>query len=195
MDKYTPIYGDPYCYPGTDVLINNFNEQDIDLLEELEAELTEIAAQNIEFHRPPYSLQTMQHIHASLFGDLYSWAGNLRTCDITKGDTRFCNCNFLEQEARKLFSALEQDKWLANLQIALFSDKLAEYYCEFNLLHPFREGNGRTQRHLFDFIANSNGFVIQWDEIKRNEWLNANIVGVLDPNPMANLFRRAINVL
>lgn len=53
---------------------------------------------------------------------------------------------------------LEKDKWLANLKIVEFSDKLAEHYCEFNLLHPFREGNGRTQRYLFDFIANSNGF-------------------------------------
>ncbi|OEE65841.1 cell filamentation protein Fic [Enterovibrio norvegicus FF-33] len=195
MDKYTPIYGDPYCYPGTDVLINNFDERNIYILEELEVDLTEAAAQKIQFRHPPYNLRTMEQIHASLFSDLYPWAGKLRTCDITKGDTRFCNCNFIELEATKLFAALAEDKWLKGLPIAQFAEKLAEHYCEFNLLHPFREGNGRTQRYLFDFIANSNGYVVMWGEIERKEWLNANVMGVFDPEPMAILFRRAINLL
>ncbi|MDX7986921.1 cell filamentation protein Fic [Xenorhabdus sp. 12] len=193
MDKYLTTYGDPYCYKGTNVLINLFNIQDITILEGLESELTAKASEQINFRDPPYSLQTMKEIHQTLFGDIYEWAGELRRCDIIKEETRFCNASFLESEAKRLFSALEKDQWLSGLMWEPFCEKLAEHYCEFNMLHPFREGNGRTQRILFDFIANYNDYTIEWSEIERDEWLCANRRGVgMNYDMMTELFKRAV---
>lgn len=194
MDKYLTTYGDPYVYSGTDVLINLFNIKDLNTLEKLETELTWRSQNSINYQEPPYSLDTMQDIHRTLFKELYDWAGELRRCDIVKGDTRFCNTNFLEREAARLFRCLERDNWLTNLSLEQFCEKLAEHYAEFNMLHPFREGNGRTQRILFDMIAAHSGYQVSWGEIERDEWLYANQQGVnMNYNPMTELFRRAIS--
>jgi len=193
MDKYLTAYGDPYCYKDTNILINLFNIRDLLVLEGLESELTAKAFEQIVYQSPPYSLQTMKGIHQILFGDIYKWAGELRRCDIIKEDTRFCNASFLESQAKILFSNLEKDNWLSGLKWIQFSEKLAEHYSEFNMLHPFREGNGRTQRILFDFIASYNGYGINWGEIERDEWLCANKLGVgMDYKMMTELFQRAV---
>ncbi len=84
-----------------------------------------------------------------MFSDLFDWAGELRTVDISKGNTRFCNAIRIEKEANNLFSMLEQDNYLVGLAYDDFVTKLAEYYCDINVLHPFREGNGRVQRLFF----------------------------------------------
>ncbi|WP_368678956.1 Fic family protein [Dickeya oryzae] len=56
---------------------------------------------------------------------------------------------------------------------------MAKHYAEFNMLHPFREGNGRTQRVLFDYLAAINGYYIAWGNISPSDWIEANVYGVI----------------
>ena len=80
-DKYGTA-GDPACYPGTDVLINKLGLRDGDRLEEAEAEFAAIAVEKIDLGSPPFDLAYLQGLHSQLFGDVYAWAGQVRTIDI-----------------------------------------------------------------------------------------------------------------
>ena len=74
-----------------------------------------------------------------------------------------------------------------------FCDALAEYYCEFNMIHPFREGNGRVQRLFFEHLALSAGYDFDWADVNQVEWIQANIDGVdVNYGSMANIFKRII---
>lgn len=98
LDKYG-VGQDPYCYPGTDVLRNCLGLTDDSALHEAERNLSEIAASQLDFDLPPYDLVYLQRVHRHLFGDVYEWAGELRTVDISKGGTHFCNVTRIEAES------------------------------------------------------------------------------------------------
>lgn len=67
------------------------------------------------------------------------------------------------------------------------------HYCELNMIHPFREGNGRVQRILFEHLALSAGYELDWADIDPQEWIDANIDGVaVDYRAMAGLFDRIV---
>lgn len=176
VDKYG-TGNDPYTYNGTDVLINKFDIKDPAVLEEAEKEFTALAATGIHFKEPPYNFDYFCNIHKTLFGDLFDWAGKIRTIDISKGSTRFCACSFIEREAKKIFKRLEEENHLAGLDKNSFIAKLAEYYCDINVIHPFREGNGRAQRILFEHICIHNGFNLNFSGISVDDWIEANILG------------------
>ena len=103
MDKYG-VGQDPSCYPGTVVLRNRLDIRDQDTLDAAEAEFTAAAMRRIEFVDPPYSMETWRSVHRALFRQVYEWAGELRTVDISKDETRFCKNEFIDGEGRKLFS-------------------------------------------------------------------------------------------
>jgi len=116
-------------------------------------------------------------MHATLFSELYDWAGQIRNVDISKGGTKFCMASRIAPEIEKLFRQLERENYLAGVSGSDFAMKLAEYYAEFNMIHPFREGNGRVQRLFFEYLAAYNGHALDWSSIFPNEWIQANIDG------------------
>lgn len=116
LDKYG-VGDDPYCYPGISILKNKLSIQDEKWLSEAESDLSFVAAAAIEFKESPYDLTYLCNIHYILFSDLYEWSGKLREDDITKGDTRFCNVSFIENQAHKLLSQLSQDNYLVGYRI------------------------------------------------------------------------------
>ncbi len=177
VDKYGTD-GDPSCYPGTSTLINLLNIQDANELEDAERDITLLNATEIEFSPPPYNLDYLCKIHKTLFQDIYAWAGEVRDIDISKENTRFCNVNRVIPEAEKLFSKLAQLDYLENTERSSLIQLIAEYYGEINMLHPFREGNGRTQRILFEHLIINTGHKISWSNITREDWLKANIASV-----------------
>lgn len=190
MDKYDAA-NDHYCYPGTNILKNKLNIREMDKLERAERDITAITVRKIKFSHPPYDLNYMRTLHRQLFSDLYEWAGELRNVDISKGGTRFCHCRYIEAQSQKLFKKLSADNWLKKLSTHdVFCEKLAEYYCEFNMVHPFREGNGRVQRLLFEHLALAAAYDLDWKDVQPNEWIKANIDGVaINYEPMARIFK------
>ncbi|WP_017461769.1 putative adenosine monophosphate-protein transferase Fic [Dyella ginsengisoli] len=192
MDRYDASH-DHYCYKGTSTLKNKLNIQELGQLEVAEREITTLTAKRIHFRQPPYNLDYLRSLHRQLFSDLYDWAGELRSVDISKGGTRFCTCTRVVVESQKLFNALQAKNWLRGMEKGEFCEALAEYYCEFNMVHPFREGNGRVQRLFFEHLALSAGYDFDWADVNQVEWIQANIDGVnVNYGTMANIFKRII---
>jgi len=191
MDKYG-VGQDPYCYPGSDVLRNLLNIHDEEQLHKAERELSEIAVSKFRLLPPPYDLSLLQHIHKSLFSDVYEWAGLLRTVNIQKGDTLFCTADRIAPEAEKIFRVMENAAWFEGASKAELIVKVAETYGDLNVIHLFREGNGRAQRILFEQIINT-GFAVDWWLIKDSAWIPANIDAVTcDYSGLQTIFERCI---
>lgn len=164
-----------YCYPDSDILINKLGIRDADALETAEIALTQARLNEYEPDFDDVSLSALRAIHFHLFQDLYGWAGEFRIVDISKGSTRFANASRIEPEAAKLFGQLAQEDHLKGLPRSQFVKRLAHYYCELNVIHPFRDGNGRTQRLMFEVICINAGYALRWEPIGRAEWVDANI--------------------
>lgn len=192
LDKYG-TGDDPYCYLGGSVLQNLLNIEDDKELAKAEAELTALAVEEIEFNLPPYDLDYLRSLHKQVFVDVYEWAGELRSIDMSKGTTRFCTCKRIEPEADKLFQQLADGNYYEDYDREAFVAAIAEFYIELNMVHPFREGNGRAQRLLFEHIIINAGFEFDLEGITQQEWVAANIAGVnCDYEPMTALFDRSI---
>jgi cell filamentation protein len=192
VDKYG-VGQDPYCYPGSDVLRNLLNIHDEEQLQRAERELSEIAVSKFRLLPPPFDLSLFQHIHKSLFSDVYEWAGQLRTVNIQKGDTLFCTADRIAPETEKIFRVMENAAWFVGTSKAELVTKVAETYGDLNVIHPFREGNGRAQRILFEQIIINAGFAVDWWLIKDTAWVPANIDAVTcDYRGLETIFERCI---
>lgn len=192
VDKYG-VGQDPYCYPGTSVLRNHLNLRVQSMLDDAERELSSIAASEVVFHPPPYDLSSLQALHRHLFKDIYPFAGKVREVDISKGATRFCNVSRIEPEAAKLFAWAGARQWFQGLERPALMALLAEFFGELNMLHPFREGNGRAQRLLFEQLVIAAEYPIDWRPISPDEWIHANISAVAcNYAPLADIFDHCI---
>lgn len=127
VDKYG-VGQDPYCYPGSVVLRNLLNIRNEEQLQKAERELSEIAVSKLRLLPPPCNLCLFQHIHKSLFCDVYEWAGQLRSVNIQKGDTLFCTAERIAPEAEKIFRVMESAAWFAGTLKAELVAKVAETY-------------------------------------------------------------------
>lgn len=183
-----------YCYPDSDVLINKLGIQDQEKLHTFERKLTMLRLLEI-IDKPikgNFDFAHLQEIHRYIFQDVYEWAGKVRKVDIAKGNM-FCNVMFIESQAEEIFVKLKKDNYLAGLDRNIFVKKLAYYFSEINALHPFREGNGRSQREFIRSLALKNGYVINFSEIPEEEMLKASQESFLcDYNAMEELFDKCV---
>ena len=192
-DKYGTGQDKQYCYPGSEVLINKLGITNETELEAAEIELSQVRIEQFQANFDDISLAALCAIHLFLFQDIYLWAGQLRTVDISKGNTRFANISRIEPEANKLFQQLAQENYLQDLPRSQFIHRLAHYYSELNVIHPFRDGNGRSQRILFEVICINAGYEIRWNPIERTEWIEANIAAYsLQTEKLEALLDRAL---
>ena len=192
IDKYGAGQ-DPYCYPGTTTLRNLLDIRDDELLAAAERDLSRLAASKLTFELPPYDLDYLCQLHRLLFQDIYPWAGELRTLDIAKDGTRFCTVHRLVPEANKLFAKLQAENWFEGQSRDVLIELSAELYGDLNMVHPFRDGNGRAQRLLFEHLIINAGYQIDWSPVARDEWIAANIAAVhCDYRALDQIFARCI---
>jgi len=152
---------DPYADPVTGVLRNKLGLRTIGGLEAAEREITHAALIFLKESpvKPSYDLRHLCAIHRRIFGDIYDWAGQLRTVAIAKGSW-FCLPQYIESSAAEIFRALHAESLLRGLPRDVFTERLTHYLGEVNALHPFREGNGRAQRAFFEQLASDAGFLL-----------------------------------
>jgi len=162
---------DVYCIPGTAVLKNKAGITDQDQLDEYEGDFTAIRL--LELTQNPvegsFDLAHLCKIHQYLFQDVYEWAGEVRSVDIIRGESRFCNVRHIQSYSNTVFSAIATEKYLVNLEPKVFSNRLAHYLSEINAIHPFREGNGRVQRLFISQLAEHAGYFLDYSALDQAE--------------------------
>jgi cell filamentation protein len=144
--------GDDYCYAGTTVLKNKLDLRDADELASFEAEMSDARADE-EAPAGELDFKHFKAIHHHLFQDVYDWAGKTRNVRMSKGGNPFAFPENIENEATKLFTQLEEDNFLQDLLAKDFAEKSAHFLAELNVIHAFREGNGRIDQRLGDTLA------------------------------------------
>jgi cell filamentation protein len=165
MSRYDAV--DDYVYPGTTVLRNKAGIQDQTALDAFEADAT--AVRMLELLEQPlegrFDFAHLCAIHRHLFQDVYEWAGEIRTVDISRDTSRFANMALIERYLGGVLGRLPAENWLRGLQPEPFVARLAHYMGEINATHPFREGNGRTQRVFCALLAEQAGYFIDFESV------------------------------
>lgn len=133
--------------------------------------------QNLLNNMPSGTWTTLQDIHKVLFQDIYDFAGELRTVNISKGNFRFVPVMYLS-EAVKTIERMPQDTF----------DEIVEKYVEMNVAHPFREGNGRSMRLWLDhMLCVELQKTIDWSQIDKESYLSA-----MERSPVNDLEIKAV---
>ena len=146
---------DEYVDPATGVLKNRLGISDDTTLAQTEAQFVAERARELT-HQPipgAFDLPHLQAIHRHLFGDLYEWAGHLRTVDLTKDTSRFAHHAHLERAAAPIFRELAQEHYLRGREPADFS--------------------GRALRAFFSQVAHDSGYTIVWKNMTPADMLDA----------------------
>ena len=178
-----------YCYENSNVLKNKFDITNNDVLEEIERKL--VIAKLYELRQnnqiQNFDVEHFVSIHRFLFEDIYPFAGLLRTENIAKGDFCFAEWRYIEDELRKLLDKLKEENYLEGKNKDELSKSLAYYMAELNVLHPFREGNGRTIREFIRQLAWKNGYVLDLTNMQPEGMLKASIKSVVDTTDLEKI--------
>jgi len=186
--------GDPYVYPGTRVLRNRLgikNGKKLDLAER------EMVIQRMREGLPEgkFDLAHLQAIHRHLFQDIYEWAGELRAVEINKAGQQFQFRQYIRTGMADVHRRLVQSKFLRRLSRHNFAQAVAVIIGDVNYIHPFREGNGRTQVQYLKQLAAQAGHDLDLTRIDPVAWIDASKAShATDYSLMADVIERAIEV-
>ncbi len=171
---------DPEKYPGINVFVNLRNITDAKHLEKAESALS---AYNLaQFYSNPsvigelgqdfnFDLAHVKAIHKYLFQDLYPWAGEIRSYNMKIGIDIFTPPNEIEHYAELIAKEIKNDGYLRNTRSrAVIVQRVARYLGLLGMLHPFPEGNGRTQRAFLWQLTLNAGYTLNWSKV--HQWEN-----------------------
>lgn len=184
---------DPYCYPGSIVLKNVPGLRNAAALERFETAST---AQRADEPLPAGRLSVRHYraIHRHLFQDVYPWAGTFRTVRLGKEGSAFCYPEHIAREMRRIFTSLKRERRLRGLPADAFAGKAAHFLATLNAIHPFREGNGRTQTIFLAFLAAQAGHPLRLDRLVPETFMAVMIASFRgDERPLVAEIRRLID--
>ena len=169
-----------YCYPDSNVLKNKLNIRENKLLKTAEEEITLI--KQMELLKNPikgnFTKAHLMNIHRFIFEDIYTFAGKIRKEQISKADTLFYPPNLIDRELDKVFAKIKEKNMIKETDEEKVFDNLAYVMAELNIIHPFREGNGRSIREFIRLMAKRMGYDLNWGNVDREELLEASISSV-----------------
>ncbi|MDQ0418770.1 cell filamentation protein [Croceifilum oryzae] len=140
-----------------------------------------------------FNFQHLQKMHKYIFQDVYEWAGKIREEDIFKGETMFARTLFIQNVSKDIFRSLSGEKNLKGLMVDEFCQRAAHYHAEINMLHPFREGNGRTQREFIRTLALNAGYELNWKHLDKETILKATIKSITDTKDLQEVIFSCIS--
>jgi len=168
---------------ASEILKNKLGIKDQKALEDTETVLLsdtyEYFLEKLETDKLKFDTDLIFDIHKYFLSTLYSWAGKTRNVQISKDGVLFCKAEHIENVMKdfsklmkKLLSKKPDNK-------SDFAEKLASIHCEFNAIHPFREGNGRTIRLFLDLLALENDYdLIDFGKTTKKSYIEACIAGM-----------------
>lgn len=165
------------CYPNTTILINKLNLRTQDELDFAEKRIVLANQIRIEKEQPfcNVDFEYYKRLHRQLFQTLYDWAGTVRTIDISKKGTAFCRASEIEYLGTMQFQRLSNMNYFKKMNDINLIDELSDFYNNLNMLHPFREGNGRTQRLFLTLLLRNIGYNVDFSRCDRDLLMIATI--------------------
>ena len=169
-----PGFVDPYFDDSIGTLRNLLGAKSPGELRKLEPQIVfanELELESVDIPRTNDLIELLA-IQAQLFKGVYDWAGQIRSVDIKKnedGAEYFLIVSKIADAASYVFGELAKENNLKSLDLDLFVERIAYFYDQLNYIHPFREGNGRTQRIFWTRVALDAGYEINWDEVIGDE--------------------------
>lgn len=161
---------DKYTYPRSGgVLRNLLDIEDPDALDDAVNDLVTVSWAGLSRDLPAeFDVTYLRSIHAELFGDLFAWAGEFRDVELIASGADIMYCPHEEMQGRldRLFADLADKNWLLGLDEWGFASELATVWAELTYIHPFRDGNTRTQSFYFSRLAIASGHPIDWLAVK-----------------------------
>ena len=180
-----------YCYQNSNTLINKLEIKDQATLQKYEARIT--AAKLLALRQKGitgnFDKNHFVSIHKYIFEDIYPFAGKFRTENIAKGYFRFAEWEYIEEELDKLLLKLKNENYLNEKSEEELAKAIAYYMSELNVLHPFREGNGRTIREFIRQLALKNGYILNLKKVEPQKMLNASIKSIIDTEELENIIK------
>lgn len=187
---------DHYVYPGTNILKNKLdftNKQDAYDAERLFS-LKRIAELRGCGITGTFDVGHLKSIHRFLFQDVYDWAGEFRDIDIFKGLSEFSAPDRIEADLNKLCGDIRKQNYFRDLPKQDAVNSMADTLCRLNSIHPFREGNGRTQRMFIKQLALNAGYSLDLSCVTENDMRDASFAASVrgDTRLMRYLFNKNI---
>ena len=171
---------------------NKLGIQDAGLLDRAERRIvTQRAAEGVP--AGIFDLRHLQAIYRHLFQDIYDWAGEICTVEITKGGHQFIFRQYIETGVAHVHRRIAAAGYFKGGSRATFAENAGRIMGDVNYVHPFREGNGRTQLLYLKALAANAGHVLDLRHIDGGAWLKASwSAHQTDYAPMAAAIRAAL---
>ena len=139
-----------YCYHGSNILINKLDIHEQKTLDKAERNITALMLMKLQLNPIPnpkelFSVEYFINLHKQVFEYIYPFAGTIRKENMVKGNTPFCRPDFIYKYLTMLFDKIFDDVKKIKTKDDILNF-LSYYYSELNIIHPFREGNGRIMR-------------------------------------------------
>jgi cell filamentation protein len=164
---------DPYVYPGTNVLKNLRDIRDLVGLSKFEMDMTTRRASELLVRPAPgkFDIPHLKSIHGYIFQDVYDWAGEFRSVNIARpGQFYFAFVQQIGSAFAAMLDALRKEQFLSGLGPERFSQRAAYYMGELNAIHPFRDGNRRTQREFVHYVGTAVDSLCSGPESPATKW-------------------------
>lgn len=190
--KYKATFQDEYLLSS-----NLLGAETIEELEQLEKVAFYIAegfieGEGFEFLFP-LTIKSIKSLHKKLFGRIYSFAGEFREVSLMKDNTRFCEPQYINMNLKELFDKFNKESEWTDIKIA--TERLAFFKTELNMIHPFREGNGRTIRLIIREMARRKGYEWRTELLDRESYLNAMKKSSFDEQQLIIVFKKTLFTL
>jgi cell filamentation protein len=190
-----------YTVPGSTVLRNRFGIVDADAAHRVEFVLA--AGRTCELHlgraaSVPRTARGLLGTHRHLFGDMYSWAGSVRTVQLAKNGTKFAPVGRIAEYFDEINALVDSARW-DELDRGSMAYLCSALYAVMNQAHPFRDGNGRAGRAFLCELVRESAFHLDYSRTDRTEWIAASIdsaplrpSGTPSPRPFLPIFRTVV---
>lgn len=183
-----------YYYEDSDILMNKIDVKDVSLLDEYERRVVALKLliiNHTNFHEE-FDKIRLKEIHKFLFSEIYDFAGEFREENIAKDDFRFASCEFIEDELDRVLCVLEDKEENMKLKKDDFAKLLANVMAELNVIHPFREGNGRTYREFIREYAEECSYSLDWSKVSYQELFDSSLESINDIESLTQVIKKCL---
>ena len=182
-----------YTYKESNTLKNKLGIKDEKKLKKYETEMVAFKLSTIKDAniKRDYDKNHLIAIHKHLFGEVYDFAGEYRKENITKQNFRFSEFEYIQENIDDILRKINISK-LKELDFDNLVTFISQIMTDLNVLHPFREGNGRATREFIRELLEDLGYEINWILIDYDKILKASILAVIDETEQIRLLKKSI---